>query len=157
GSFLACSAVVRFAPTTLSWMSRRDGRMVTSGRCRRRAFCIVETWLRGGSMLPISVRLKRLIGIGCVVALFALGIVVVLASRLAAKKPKHLADEEPVPLAYKRRYNVETSGLSALYDPRQPPYAAAFSLEEIAAAHQKHVSLYLAALDEIQEAKAQPI
>lgn len=96
-----------------------------------------------------AVRWKRLVLIGCVVGVCALGLFLYMTSRPQAR--------EPDPIVYKRRQVLDTSGFLALYDRRQPSWAHATSLEEVDAAHQRHVSSYLAALNEMQETGSQPL
>ncbi|MCI0682998.1 MAG: CRTAC1 family protein [Gemmataceae bacterium] len=64
---------------------------------------------------------------------------------------------EPEPLVYKRRMFVDTSGFLAVYDPRQPSWSQATSLNEVATLHRQHVVGWLEALDELQQTRLQPI
>ena len=75
----------------------------------------------------------------------------------------HSIRPQPEPTAaekkYKRRVGLalDTSGMQAMYDHRQPAYPRDATLDEVDAAHKKHVALYFAALEEAEQTGAMPL
>ncbi len=102
------------------------------------------------------IRWDRLVLLGSVAALLALGLSLDLTPTPQAAQTQP-SPSPPKPLTYKRRHAVDTSGLLAIYDPRQPSWGRTSSLAEVAEAHRRHVSSYFATLGELQETRLQPI